>query len=131
MIVEIRTYRLVPGTSEEFVRVMQDEAGPLLDAAGIRVVTSGLSQVPEDCHEEAYLVRAFDSIEHRDAQEEAFYSSRAWHVPHRRTRRGGAGSLLTPTPLGPALSRAGSVAPVAPYPPRRRGSAPAWPRCRR
>jgi hypothetical protein len=79
MIVEIRTYRLVPGTSEEFVRVMRDEAWPLLDATGIRVVASGLSQVREDGLEEAYLVRAFDSIEHRDAQEEAFYGSRAWH----------------------------------------------------
>ena len=30
MIVEIRTYRLKPGTSQEFVRVMQEEAGSLL-----------------------------------------------------------------------------------------------------
>jgi hypothetical protein len=79
MILEIRTYRLLPGTGEDFVQVMRDEAMPLLAEFGIQVVDCGLSIVREDGFEEALLVRAFDSIEHRDAQEEAFYSSEAWH----------------------------------------------------
>lgn len=77
-ILEIRTYRLKPGTRDEFVRVMRDESLPLLTEFGIRVVDAGPSLVDEDGHEEAYLIRAFDSLAHRDEQEEAFYGSDAW-----------------------------------------------------
>lgn len=79
MIHEIRTYRLRPGTGEEFVRVMREESLPLLEKAGIAVVAGGLSRVAEDGHEEAYLIRSFASVEERDRQEEAFYGSEAWH----------------------------------------------------
>ena len=79
MIFEIRTYRLKPGTGEEFARVMREEAGPLLAEAGITVVGSGLSRVAEDGHEEAYLIRSFASLEERDRLENAFYSSDVWH----------------------------------------------------
>jgi hypothetical protein len=78
MIVEIRTYRLHPGTGEEFVRLMREEAMPLLAAAGIRVLDAGLSLVADDGHQDAYLIRTFDSIEDREAREEAFYGSDAW-----------------------------------------------------
>ncbi|MEH0841491.1 NIPSNAP family protein [Micromonospora sp. CPCC 205711] len=78
MILEIRTYRLKPRTSDEFVRVMRDEAAPLLGRFGIRVVAAGASLVREDGHEEAYLIRAFSSLAVRDEQEEAFYGSAAW-----------------------------------------------------
>lgn len=78
MIVEIRTYRLHPGTGEEFVRLMREEAMPLLAQAGIRVLDAGLSLVADEGHQDAYLIRAFDSIEDREAREEAFYSSDAW-----------------------------------------------------
>ncbi|WP_314612900.1 NIPSNAP family protein [Streptomyces stackebrandtii] len=78
MILEIRTYRLKPGTGDEFVRVMREESVPLLEKAGIRVLDCGASLVAEGGHEEAYLIRAFASLaEHRD-QEEAFYGSDAW-----------------------------------------------------
>jgi hypothetical protein len=78
MILEIRTYRLRPGTITEFVQIMRDHALPLLAAAGIRVVGCGASLVAEDGHEEAYLMRAFESVAQRDSQEEAFYGSDAW-----------------------------------------------------
>jgi hypothetical protein len=77
-ILEIRTYRLKPGTRDEFVRVMREESLPLLDAWGIEVVDSGPSLVDEDGNEEAYLMRAFESLAQRDEQEEGFYSSAAW-----------------------------------------------------
>jgi NIPSNAP len=80
MILEIRTYRLKPGTQDEFVRVMRDEAGPLLAAAGIRVISAGPSLAAEDGHEEAYLMRAFDSLTARDEQEDAFYSGDTWRL---------------------------------------------------
>lgn len=78
MILEIRTYRLKPGTGAEFVRVMRDESVPLLEKAGLRVVDHGGSLVAEDGHEEAYLVRAFASVEEHREQEDAFYSSEEW-----------------------------------------------------
>jgi hypothetical protein len=80
VILEIRTYRLRPGTQAEFVRVMRDEATPLLAEAGIMVVGSGPSLAAEDGHEEAYLIRAFASLEQRDEQEAAFYGSDAWRL---------------------------------------------------
>jgi hypothetical protein len=79
MILEIRTYRLVAGSTDEFVRVMRTESVPLVRAAGTTVVACGASLVAEDGHEEAYLIRAFDSLADRDAKEDAFYSSTAWH----------------------------------------------------
>jgi len=82
VIVEIRTYRLKPGTGGEFVRVMREESVPLLEQAGIRVVDCGMSLVSEGGHEEAYLIRTFASLEEHRVQEEAFYSSDAWrHGP--------------------------------------------------
>jgi len=77
-ILEIRTYRLKPGTRDEFVRVMREESLPLLEAYGIRVLNHGPSIVDEDGYEEAYLMRAFASLEQREEQEEGFYSSAAW-----------------------------------------------------
>lgn len=55
MIVEIRTYRLKPGTGDEFVRLMRDEAMPLLERFGVRVVACGASLVAEDGQRDAYL----------------------------------------------------------------------------
>ena len=78
MILEIRTYRLQPGSGEEFVRVMREETVPLLEQAGIRVVDCGGSLVAEDGHEQAYLLRAFASLETRQEQEARFYGSEAW-----------------------------------------------------
>lgn len=78
-IIEIRTYRLVPGTRDDFLRVMREVALPLLGAHGISVVRFGPSLVDEEGHEEAYLVRRFASVEERAALEDAFYGSDAWH----------------------------------------------------
>lgn len=77
MIVEIRTYRLKPGTSQDFLSAMQD-AQPLLAEAGLQVVAFGLSVVAEDGDETAYLMRSFHSLQEREAQEVAFYGSDAW-----------------------------------------------------
>jgi len=78
MILEIRTYRLLPGTRDEFVRVMREEASPLLAKHGLTVVDSGPSLADEDGHEEAYLIRAFPSLAARDELEEEFYGSDEW-----------------------------------------------------
>jgi hypothetical protein len=80
VILEIRTYRLKPGTGDEFVRLMREESVPLLAKFGIRVVDCGASLVAEDGHEEAYLIRAFASLEAHREQEETFYGSAAWRL---------------------------------------------------
>jgi len=78
MILEIRTYRLKPGSQAEFVRVMRSECFPLMEHFGINVVDGGPSLVAEDGAEEAFLIRAFESLAERDELEEAFYGSEAW-----------------------------------------------------
>ncbi|WP_219825987.1 NIPSNAP family protein [Nonomuraea typhae] len=74
----MRTYRLKPGTRDAFVRAMREQAIPMLLAHGIEVVGCGPSLADEDGHEEAYLLRAFDSLEAHERQEAAFYSSPTW-----------------------------------------------------
>ncbi|GAB1510371.1 NIPSNAP family protein [Actinophytocola sp. KF-1] len=80
MIIEIRTYRLRPGTADDFVTTMREKVVPLLRAAGIRVVDVARSTVAEDGHEEALLVRAFDSLAQHREQEDRFYRSDAWRT---------------------------------------------------
>jgi hypothetical protein len=79
MVLEVRTYRLKPGTADAFVDLMTREALPLLADAGITVLACGLSLDPdEEPQPDAYLIRAFASREDREAQEAGFYGSAAW-----------------------------------------------------
>ncbi|TDP97580.1 NIPSNAP family protein [Labedaea rhizosphaerae] len=80
MIVEFRTYRLTPGTGEEFVRVMTEESAPLQAAAGIAVLDTGVSLVAEEGHTEAYLIRAFTDLSTYKQLEEDFYASEGWRA---------------------------------------------------
>lgn len=79
MVIEVRTYRLLPGTRDDFVRTME-QVLPLLAEFGIEVVSHGASLVDEDGHECAYLVRRFPSLDERERLEDAFYSSDAWRL---------------------------------------------------
>lgn len=74
-LVEIRSYRLRPGTWTEFERRFRDEALPLLEASGIDVV--GFGRSPDDPNA-AFLIRAFADLAEREAQESAFYGDDAW-----------------------------------------------------
>lgn len=78
MIVEIRTYRLKPGTRDEFVELVRTRSIPLLAAHGITVLDAGGSLVDEDGYEEAYLIRSFDSVADRKRQVDSFYGSDDW-----------------------------------------------------
>jgi hypothetical protein len=73
--VEIRSYKLKPGSGPEYHRLMAEAALPLLVAQRVDVVAYGQSRHDRDAY---YLIRAFDSLEHRDSAEEAFYGSAAW-----------------------------------------------------
>lgn len=78
MILEIRTYKVLPGRLQEFLGAMA-EVRPLLDRYGIDVVAAGPSVVADE-GEHAYLIRTFASIEERDRQEQEFYRSDAWRT---------------------------------------------------
>ena len=73
--VEIRSYRLKPGSGREYHRLMAEAALPLLLSHRVDVVAYGPSRHDPDAY---YLIRAFDSLEHRDHSEEAFYGSAEW-----------------------------------------------------
>ncbi|HEX6234059.1 MAG TPA: NIPSNAP family protein [Jiangellaceae bacterium] len=78
MILEVRTYRLKPDATDEFLHLMRDRTVHLLETFGIRVVSCGASLVAEDGRRDAFLIRAFVSLEERDEKEELFYGSDAW-----------------------------------------------------
>jgi hypothetical protein len=74
-LVEIRAYRLKPGTRAAFHEAATNQALPMVRAYGMDVVTHG--PVPHD--DNAYfLVRSFASLAELTAQENEFYGSAAW-----------------------------------------------------
>ena len=74
-VLDIRTYRLVPGSGAEFDRIFREHAEPMLERHGIRVVAAGPSLVDDDLYT---LVRSFDSLDQRREQLEGFYGSDEW-----------------------------------------------------
>jgi hypothetical protein len=74
-VLEIRTYRLYPGKRDAFHRLFVDEALPLVREHGMRVVGFGPSRHDDNSY---LLLRAFDSVEQRSDQEDAFYGSERW-----------------------------------------------------
>ena len=77
-VLEIRTYRLLPGTTAAFHEVFLEQALPLLRTFGVDVLRGAPSERNEDGEECYVLLRAFDSLDQRDAQEERFYDSQQW-----------------------------------------------------
>ena len=73
--IEIRSYTLKPGTREEFHLLFIEEAFPLLQRWNVDVVAYGPSLHDENFY---YLIRRFDSLAHREQNEESFYSSDEW-----------------------------------------------------
>jgi hypothetical protein len=76
MILELRTYRVVPGRAADLVSRMT-EVLPLLAAQGIDALGVRES-VQHEGGEHLVLVRAFESATERDRLEEAFYGGDAW-----------------------------------------------------
>jgi len=74
-LVEIRAYRLKPGTRADFHEAATLRALPMVRAYGMDVVTHG--PVPGDA-DGYFLVRSFASLAQRTAQEDGFYGSAAW-----------------------------------------------------
>lgn len=74
-VVEILLYTLKPGTGAEFHRIMQEISVPLHRTAGMDVVAYGGSLHDPDAY---YLIRSFDSLDHLNCSQDAFYASGAW-----------------------------------------------------
>ena len=73
--VEIRSYNLETGTGEEFHRLMCEQTVPLLKKWAVDVVASAPSAHDECSY---YLLRAYDSLEHRARSQGELYSSPEW-----------------------------------------------------
>ena len=73
--VEVRSYNLKPGESNEFHRLFLEEAHPLLRRWNVDVVAYGPSLHDENTY---YLMRGFDSLSQREESEDSFYGSEAW-----------------------------------------------------
>ncbi len=74
-LVEIRAYRLKPGTRDDFHAAVTTRALPMVRAYGMDVVTHG--PVPNDDNG-YFLVRSFASLAQLTAQEDEFYGSAPW-----------------------------------------------------
>jgi hypothetical protein len=78
-VVEIRTYKLKPGSGPEFHRTVVEESVPMLQRWGVEVVAFGPSM---DDDESYYLIRSYASLEERQHSQDAFYGSDEWrHGP--------------------------------------------------
>lgn len=73
--VEIRSLNLKPGTRGEFHRRYLEKALPLLNKWKMNVVAFGPSPHDENSY---YVIRAFESLEHRQESEETYYGSSDW-----------------------------------------------------
>ena len=74
-LVEIRAYRLKPGTRADFHVAASEHALPMVRAYGMDVVAHG--PVPNDPNG-YFLVRSFASLAELTAQEDEFYGSARW-----------------------------------------------------
>ena len=74
-IVEIRSYELKTGTRPAFHQLFLDSALPMLHRWKVEVVAYGASLHDSDSY---YLIRAYTSLEDRQASQDAFYGSEEW-----------------------------------------------------
>jgi hypothetical protein len=74
-VVEIRSYNLKPGSRGEFHRLVVEVSLPMLQRWGVDVVAFGPSPHDDNSY---YLMRAYDSLEHRQSSQDAFYGSSEW-----------------------------------------------------
>jgi len=79
-VLEIRSYVLHPGARDGFHDLFHTRVMPLLAEQGIRVVRYGPSEHDDISYA---LLRAFESVEHRDEQEGRFYGSALWREGYR------------------------------------------------
>jgi hypothetical protein len=74
-VIEIRSYLLREGARPEFDRLVRDRSLPMLARWKVDVVGYGVS-----LHDDrsCYLIRVYESLEQRQASQDAFYGSAEW-----------------------------------------------------
>jgi quinol monooxygenase YgiN len=76
-LLEIRTYRLKPGTIEAFHDAVHTKAVPMLQAKGMDVVAYGRSDHEEETY---FLARSYTSREALEREQAEFYGSEDWKL---------------------------------------------------
>jgi hypothetical protein len=84
-VLDLRTYRLVPGGRVDFDRIFREGAFPMLRRAGIQVVGYGPSLADQHHY---FVARAFPSAARRERQLGAFYGSDEWRQNYENTVMG-------------------------------------------
>jgi quinol monooxygenase YgiN len=74
-LLEVRTYRLKPGTADAFHHAVRTKAVPMLKAKGMDVVAYGRSDHEEETY---FLVRSYASREALETEQAEFYGSDEW-----------------------------------------------------
>ncbi len=74
-VVEIRSYRLLPGSRATFHQLVSEHSLPLMLAWGMDVLDFGPSLHDADGY---FLIRAFHDLATLEAVQAAFYASEAW-----------------------------------------------------
>jgi hypothetical protein len=74
-LIEIRAYQLKPGAAAAFHALFVERAVPMLEAAGMEVVSYGPSTHEPDTY---YLIRGYRDLDELRAQQDGFYGSAAW-----------------------------------------------------
>ena len=109
-LVEIRAYRLKPGTRADFHAAVTNQSLPMVRAFGMDVVSHG--PVPNDDNG-YYLVRSFASLAELTAQQDEFYGSAPWREGPREAMLARietyVDTLLWLSPAAIADLRAGNV----------------------
>lgn len=72
--VEIRSYRLKPGSGTAFHRLMAEQSLPMLERWGVDVIAFG----PSLDDELYYLIRGYASAAELQRSQDAFYGSDEW-----------------------------------------------------
>lgn len=78
-IIDLRVYKLKPGSNHAFAKRFRELIGPMLKRHGISVVRFGQSLIDPDSF---CLIRSFQSIEERERKLAGFYGSEEWLEQH-------------------------------------------------
>ena len=75
MIVEMRTYRLLPGRREDFLSIFRQKSVPAHHALGMKILGPFPSLEDADVF---FFMRAFPDLASREPMKEKFYSGELW-----------------------------------------------------
>jgi len=75
MIIEMRTYKLKPGTRDRFLEIFRTKSIPAHDEIGMKILGPFLSIEDPDTF---FFMRGFPDLGSRDPMKEKFYEGELW-----------------------------------------------------